>query len=298
MSEGTAASSKVWRRMGALSRDALLRGLSPVELRAILADVARVRAGRLNAADLMKRWREDRFLRPSAVDPRASLALQRELWHALPKEFVGVELSPLTSLASASHLTGVGQNRVITTMRGTELVSDATQPLALEASRLRRSGHARVHLAACCRIDHAWDAQPDAPAHATQFALASSSPDGGGLGTEADLLDLHLDYWREVIGRFVPAGRVQLVVWDAALAAVLEQRGTRDDLIVVAAPTRTPFRNPYSTAAFRFVGGAGDAEPVDLGDGGFVGWTQLLTRNRKDRCLVSSIGVDALLALQ
>ena len=31
-----------------------------------------------------------------------------------------------------------------------------------------------------------------------------------------------------------------------------------------------------------------------LGDGGFVPWTQALTRNRKDRCLVSGISVDAL----
>ncbi len=35
-------------------------------------------------------------------------------------------------------------------------------------------------------------------------------------------------------------------------------------------------------------------EPTEVGDGGFVTWTQALTRNRKDRCLVSGVSVDAI----
>lgn len=41
---GTAASTKVWRRIGVHAREALLRTLNPIELRTILADVARSRA--------------------------------------------------------------------------------------------------------------------------------------------------------------------------------------------------------------------------------------------------------------
>lgn len=40
---GTAASTKVWRRIGVHAREALLRTLNPIELRTILADVARSR---------------------------------------------------------------------------------------------------------------------------------------------------------------------------------------------------------------------------------------------------------------
>ena len=57
---GTAASAKVWRRIGSHARDALLKSLAPLELRAILADVARSRAFVQTPADLIKRWREDR----------------------------------------------------------------------------------------------------------------------------------------------------------------------------------------------------------------------------------------------
>lgn len=289
---GTAASTKVWRRLGSHARDALLRGLSAVEIRTILADVARSRAGALTPADLIKRWREDPTLAPSTVDPRAVLTLTQRLWEAVPPDFAGVTLSPLTALGTGTHLGGRGQNRVITTMRGTELIADPTHALALEASKLRRNGHARVHLASHARATHAPDPEEGA-AHELMFALCSSAPDGGGMSTEAELLDLHLDYWRDVMGSLVPQGRVQLVVWDATLGQLLETRGSRDDLIVVQAPDKTAWRNPYAAAAFRLV--ADDEQPVVLGDGGFVPWTQALTRNRKDRCLVSGISVDALM---
>lgn len=296
---GTAASTKVWRRIGVHARDALLRSLSIGELRTILADVARARAQDLTPTDIMKRWREDRLLLPSLLDPREALEITQKLWQGLPDDFLGVTLSPLTALGSAIHLGGRGQNRVVTTMRGTELLADPVHGLALEASRRRRSGHSRVHLATHARVTHAWD-NVEESAHELRFSLVSSAPDGGGLTTEAELLDLHLDYWRQMMGSLVPRGRVHLVVWDPTLAALVAERGTRDDVIVVGngnggeGSNRTAWRNPYTTAAFRFV--VDGEEPIELGDGGFVSWTQSLTRNRKDRCLVSSISVDSMVA--
>ncbi len=290
---GTAASTKVWRRIGVHAREALLRSLNPVELRTILADVARSRAADQTPADLIKRWREDRLLMPSLLDPREAMPITTKLWEPVPQEFVGVTLSQLTALGSGVHLGGRGQNRVITTMRGTEVLADPAHGLALEASRRRRNGHSRVHLATHARCTHAWD-QSEESSHELRFSLVSSAPDGGGLSTEADLLDLHLDYWREIMGTVIPRGRIELTVWDATLAGLLESRGTRDGVIVVEGSDdeRRPWRNPYTTAAFRFL--VDGEEPTEVGDGGFVTWTQALTRNRKDRCLVSGVSVDAI----
>lgn len=292
---GTAASTKVWRRIGVHAREALLRTLNPIELRTILADVARSRASDQTPADLIKRWREDKLLAPSMLDPREALPITAKLWEVVPPEFVGVTLSQLTSLGSGIHLGGLGQNRVVTTMRGTEVLADPKHGLALEASRRRRNGHSRVHLATHARCTHAWDHSEES-SHELRFALVSSAPDGGGLSTEADLLDLHLDYWREIMGTVVPRGRIELTVWDSTLAGLIEARGTRDGVIVVdsASDERRPWRNPYTTAAFRFVVDGDGDEAHEVGDGGFVTWTQALTRNRKDRCLVSGVSVDAI----
>ncbi|NLE17827.1 MAG: hypothetical protein GX632_04720 [Propioniciclava sp.] len=272
-----------------------MRTLNPIELRTILADVARSRASNQTPADLIKRWREDKLLEPSMLDPREALPITGKLWEVVPPEFVGVTLSQLTSLGSGIHLGGLGQNRVVTTMRGTEVLADPKHGLALEASRRRRNGHSRVHLATHARCTHAWDHSEES-SHELRFALVSSAPDGGGLSTEADLLDLHLDYWREIMGTVVPRGRIELTVWDSTLAGLIEARGTRDGVIVVdsASDERRPWRNPYTTAAFRFVVDGDGDEAHEVGDGGFVTWTQALTRNRKDRCLVSGVSVDAI----
>lgn len=289
MSAATAASARVWRRVGVLAREALLRGLPASELRSILSDVARVRAAEQTDADLIDHWRRDPFLTPSATDPRLSLRVQEVLWENLPSDFVGVELSPLTSLGSVSRLSGIGQNRVVSALCGGEVVFDPVHPLSLEASRLRRSGHSRVHLATCARVAQAWDSA-NRRRHEQRWGLISSAPDAGGLATEADLVNLHVDFWRDIVGTLLPGGRVELATMEPVIADHLVAHGTADGLIVHRSKDPGGWRHPYAGAAFRVV----TARDTVLGDGGLVQWTQVLTRNRKDRCVVSSISVDDL----
>jgi hypothetical protein len=45
--------------------------IPPTDLQSLLIDLARIRAGRIEPAELARRWRGDRFVRPAAVDPRA-----------------------------------------------------------------------------------------------------------------------------------------------------------------------------------------------------------------------------------
>jgi histidyl-tRNA synthetase len=38
-----------------------------------------------------------------------------------------------------------------------------------------------------------------------------------------------------------------------------------------------------------------DSQKIEIGDGGFVDWIQKMTNNKKERCLISGIGLDRLL---
>ena len=38
-----------------------------------------------------------------------------------------------------------------------------------------------------------------------------------------------------------------------------------------------------------------DGNKIEIGDGGFVDWIQSMTNNKKERCLISGIGLDRLL---
>lgn len=54
------AEERVWAGLPAGTRDALA-ALPATDLQTLLLSVARERAGRIRPADLLRRWREDRF---------------------------------------------------------------------------------------------------------------------------------------------------------------------------------------------------------------------------------------------
>jgi len=124
--------------------------LPPADLQTLLIAVARIRAGQVTAADMMRRWEADRFVQPAAWDPRRVVAVEARLWQLLPAEFVGIDLSPVTPLGTCSAVAPVSQNRVVSTVRSTEVVSDSTSVLAVEAAARRRpqASNDRIDLAA------------------------------------------------------------------------------------------------------------------------------------------------------
>ncbi|MGC4789913.1 hypothetical protein ACLQ22_19015 [Micromonospora sp. DT178] len=299
------AERRVWSRLPDGTRSALA-GLTPADLRTLLLAVARDRAAAVRPADLVRRWRTDRFTRPAAADPRALAAVEARLWRLLPAEFAGVDLSPVAPLGTCSAVTPMSQNRIVTTFRATEVLSDPTNALAIEAAVRRREQPAdgAVHLAACHRVLRAQDFGPGASAHFRLFTLVSSARDGGSGRTEARLLTLHLAYWRTVLATLLPqsaAARVRLTVLDNPVVGERIEDTVRPALSpsgvpLVDEPERRRGRGYYVGAALRITAGHG-ADEVALGDGGFTAWTARFTSDAKERCLTSCLATERLVAL-
>ncbi len=133
------AERRVWALVPDDARASLERGLSPTDLQTMLLATTRVRAGRVTPSRLMNRWSEDRFVQPSRHDPRKIAHIETCLWDLLPAAFQGIELSPLAPLGTCSSLASVSQNRIVSTVRGTEVLSDPTNALAVEAATRRRA---------------------------------------------------------------------------------------------------------------------------------------------------------------
>src|ERR1700691_5298437 len=205
----SAVSERVWRQRAASPQAALEHGLSPADLQAALMDVSRSRAAAVTPARLMQRWRQDRYVQPVVSDPRPVWQLETRLWELLPDEFAGVDLSPVAPLGTCSAVGPVSQDRVISTTRGSEVVSDPTNVLALEAaSRRQRSGAPAVSLACCHRVlrGQPFDA-PGAFQHFRLFALVTSARDRGSGRTEAAMLTTHLQFWTRALEDLLPARR-------------------------------------------------------------------------------------------
>ncbi|MER7372509.1 ATP phosphoribosyltransferase regulatory subunit [Streptomyces lanatus] len=67
--------------------------------------------------------------------------------------------------------------------------------------------------------------------------------------------------------------------------------GAPPDVAVHEDPDRTTGRGYYTGMCFKIYAGVED-HGVEVADGGFVDWSQLLTGNRKERLLISGFGVD------
>lgn len=296
------AAKRVGRALPAGAREALEHDLSPTDLQTLLITVARARADQITAADVMRRWQHDRFVRPAASDPRRLAAVENRLWQLLPARFTGIELSPVTPLGTCSVVAPISQNRVVATVRNTEVVSDSTNALAVEAARRRgQSAAGQVDLACCQRQLRAQVFGPGAAAHFRLFALVSTARDSGSGRTEAGMLTGHLAYWLGVLQALIPRRqpRIELSVFDSPvlaerLADTVRPALGRSAALLVDKPDRAHGRGYYTGFALRITADQGRAE---LGDGGLTTWTAQLTANAKERCLVSCIATERLTAL-
>jgi hypothetical protein len=161
------------------ARAALASGLSPTAVWSLLLDVLARRAAERRPADLLQQWQRDGFTRPAPVDQRTLVALDAALL-AAAEAFEAVELSPLAPLGACS-VVGLGsQNRIVSALRGTEVVADPTNVLALEcARRLRERPLAAVRLATSHRCVRAQPAPkgPGFAQHFRLFCLATAGPE-------------------------------------------------------------------------------------------------------------------------
>ncbi len=176
------AIKRVWARVVADPRHELEEDLDPSDLSTLLIAISRVRASAVSPARLTQRWAQDRFVRPASSDPRHVWRVESRLWDLLPRHFDGIDLSPVAPLAACSAVAPVDQNVIISTARGTEVVSDPTNVLALEAALRRKRDPARpVNMAACHRVVRA------NPSTARVWPSISASSPWSRAGETADL---------------------------------------------------------------------------------------------------------------
>jgi hypothetical protein len=296
---------RVWRQLEGAPRAALEHDLSQADLQTLLLDVASQRAATVTPARLMRRWRQDRYVMPSVSDPRKVWRTEARLWALLPEEFTGVELSPVTPLGTCTTLGPISQNRVISTIRGSEVVSDPTNVLAVEAAWRRREAAANaapVHLACCHTVLRA---QPfDAPGdfqHFRLFALVTSARDRGSAATEAAMLVTHLKFWTAALGAIAQGreARLSYTVFgfppltermkDTVLPAIQPLPG---DVTLTEDPDRQHGRGYYERGAIKL-----HFDGMEIGDGGFTDWTARLNNDAKERCLTSCVSTERLAAL-
>src|SRR5262249_53545207 len=150
--------------LGTEAFERLAGELSGSELQSLLLEVMQRRAKARRLPEVLSQYQRDAFSRPSPIDLRTSLEIDGHLLTAA-KEFEAIELSPVTPLGTCSVVALTDQNRVLSALRSSEIVSDPTNVLALEcALRLRKDPTASVHFTTSQRVIRA-QALPKLPGY-------------------------------------------------------------------------------------------------------------------------------------
>jgi hypothetical protein len=273
----------------------LAEGLAPSDAWSVMLAVAARRATRRRPRELREQWERDRFVCPGVVDQRTLRRIELLLLEAA-STFEALELSPLAPLGVCSALAPASQNKIVSTTRGSEVVADPTNVLALEcARRLSAASHETVRLCTCHRVVRAQPAprRPGFAQHFSLFALASATRATADHGALEALLCEHiathlagLDALRAARYR-MPVMALRLLA-HPALAQVAARIGARFPSLQVE---HAHLDHPYYDGGLRFMLSAPDArERIPLIDGGAFGWVARLSSNRRHLFVASGFG--------
>jgi hypothetical protein len=295
--------------------DVLTERIAPTDLQSLLLEVYSRLAAATTAKRLLEQYKRNRFVAPSAADPRTLVEIDRLAWKLLPEGYVPLELAPLCPLGTNSIVASVNQKKVVSTVRNTEVVADSTNVLALECAKRRRNlrqaaGRQRepVRLAASQRVTRAQVfTGPRMTAHFRILALCAAGRDEGSFRFEATELVEQIAFYVRLVREVAQLGcelteiRVALTDFsEGRLTAILEDQVLRPlsqrfpDARCHFDPTRSAGRGYYDRVCFKvFATDRSDGE-LELADGGPTPWTRHLLSDRKERLVISGLGVERL----
>ncbi|MBB3127847.1 hypothetical protein FHS19_002501 [Paenibacillus rhizosphaerae] len=287
--------------------ETISRRLSGSELSTLLLQVFREQTKAANASDLLKRYRDNRFVKPAEVSALDLKRLELDVLEiADAHAFEPIQLSPAAPLGSCSVVATVDQNKVISALRGTELVADATNMLALHISDGLKSGELNNrsrHIRLSTTHRHVRAQQFHAPGmvpHFHVFCMVSSGMDQGSYSFEIPSFWEHIRVYRDIFDRlFHSPISVEIQVRQGyadpeGLVRRVAEAGKAESVDVTvshhaAKPNNAYYQGLQFTLVTEIQGIA-----YAIGDGGFVDWTQQLIGNKKQRMLISAIGLERL----
>ncbi len=282
----------------------------------LLLTISAKRTDQIKPAQLLKAYENNRFVQPlKGISPTQLQRFLIECDQLLPASFESIILSPVAPLGSCSSLATVHQNKVLSASRNVEVVADATNVLALEAS-LRRKKHlkenpkstARVQLATTHR--HIRGQSFENPAFTAHFqvqCLVSAGRDQGNFLFEQESLNAHIDYYINLLSQStfgIPLDRLTVslsifnprfsVLHEAIASPLLEKY---PDLTIDLDPERETGRGYYDHLCFHIIARFPSGQSIPICDGGFTNWTQQLLASQKERVLISGFGSELWLRL-
>ncbi len=181
-----------------------LRNLNPIFIKAF-----RERAAKRNPNEILNDYESKKeFYGVSSVDQRELIKLESAFYAVVPEKFNAVEVSPISPFGLNSVITKVSQDISLSTIRGSEVVSDPTTPLALECATRRKqmlvNDDTRMNLVNLATTQRVLRLQPfdkdkGYMQHFSLFGLCSGGRDQGRESFMIDSIIEHISVWLDLV---------------------------------------------------------------------------------------------------
>ena len=303
-----AATDRILAQLGDNELIEKLLNLSKSDFTSLLLEVFNRQSEEITPTDVLKQFEKNRYTVPSELDPVAYHLLEAEFLKLAQKmDIQTILLSPASPFAGCSAFGCVNQNNVVSAIRGTEILSDPTNMLAIiiaeNTKNKKINSDTDVHYCTTARVLRAqpFPAVKGYYSHFGIFCIVSRGKDTGSYNCEKTLLTKQLSYYRAL---FKDKYNANISI------AIRKRSGYVDDIGFIAGMTElikselpdVPVSintedsdNNYYKGINYSIFMENENSKVEIGDGGFVDWMQKMTGNKKERCLLSGIGLDRLL---
>lgn len=290
--------------------DLLGEGLNSSDLQSILIEASRRRSLNKKPSEILKEFRDNRFLKPCDIPQVAFNRFDRQAYELLPDDFISIELSPVAPFGSCSSVTELSQNLLISTVRHSEVIADPTNVLAIEAAHRRKAlldkgpeTSEPVKLCTSHRLIRAQSFYNEKfTAHFRVFSLITAGRDTGHSEFELYHMEEHIRFYLDLCRQLDILEKAEVRISDfsgrlpsSLLENVFERlRNSFEGVKYMLDNNRIEARNYYAPLAFRIRFYDSNQQGWDVVDGGFTNWTQLFLNNKKERLLTSAIGTELL----
>lgn len=280
-----------------------LSKLSLSELTSILLPVYEEKIKNLSPQQLLARYETNKFTSPAEISPEILNRISNDMFNIAKRS--GAEpilLSPVEPLGTCAVVGPVSQHKILSSLRGTEVAADPTNMLALEtALRIKKKTHKHpVDLCAVQRIVRTQPFEGDFRSHFSPFCRTTSSLDTGSYAFEKHAIYQHIRMYKDILHEILHAGiKVNIQARKGYKHTHNLITSVRDHLtdklpdVYFTADHSESANNYYKGMQFYIIA-VKDGNDIPVGEGGLTDWTQQLTGNKKERFLISGIGLDLL----
>lgn len=281
--------------------DTLASSLSNSDLNSFCMELFRKQCQNLNSSDVLRQYENSRFVAPSQIDAVSFHELEIEwLKNAREYGFMAVQLSPLAPLGTCSVVGPVDQNNIVSATRGTEVLSDATNVLALQVASDFKKNRSKRDIRYCTSNRNTraqYFSNPAFSAHFGIFSMVTGGYDRGGFEFELENIVHHLQFYyerfqKELLNDLILKVylKVDNSVFESGLMDKIESISNRVK-IVQDEPDNTG--DYYQTVRIKIIV-KHEEKDIHIVDMGFTDWTQKLLNNKKQRLLISGAGLELL----